>query len=130
MAAVAKTMAPEARATEVAPLVVVLEAAVDEPEELLVVVDVVVLVEAVDPVLLVTSTVSSSEEDEPAAADVEDEPEQVETNRSIRSWMLSVPTVQSPRSRASTAESTSAQAELVHILASVAESGVSSDVNE
>lgn len=127
IAAVANTMAPEASATEAAPLLVV-EPAVDEPEELVVVDVVDVLSDVLELALL--ETVTEASEDEPAEPEVDDEPEQVETNRSIKSWILSVPTVQSPRFRASTAVRTCAQDELAHILASMAESGVVSDVNE
>lgn len=107
MAAVAKTMAPEARATEAAPLVVATVPVLELEPDLVVVVAAVedepaVVVEA--PLLLEATVTVADEVDE--AEEPDEEPPHVESKVSIRSCTLSVPTEQSPRSRATTAAST------------------------
>lgn len=128
MAAVAKTMAPEARATEAAPLVVeatepVLELEPDEVVAAAVEDEPATVAELLEPEDTVTV---ADEVDE--ALEPDEEPPHVDSKVVIRSCTLSVPTEQSPRSRATTAARTWAQAELVHILARVAASGTDSEV--
>lgn len=55
-----------------------------------------------------------------------DAEEQVASNVSTNSWILSVPAVQLPRSRLYTPATNSAQAVLLHILTNISESGISS----